>query len=220
MKKKLLVLGLSFCMILFSNLSSFALQLNHEQQNENIITGVYNIDDSQSVISEALTFEEIVEMIAVDNNISLAEAEKQVIESFNKNNNFLFNKSSISPYNATYRTVSSSFTVTSEYKPSLKFYCQTSEGGYFWGIVKILNVGMDRNYKGLSKQFAGTVFTHLENAGRIFWIVNGDFFNNGTTTVNGGVEIKINESATINFGVSSSSNHYKYVYTQGYYNIR
>jgi len=224
MKKRFLMLVLSFSLILSSSLSAFALapedKLIDENQKENIISGFTEINDNQTVVSEVLTFDEIVERIAKDNNISIEEAENQVIGSFDENNKFSLNSSNISPYNATFRTVSSTFIVNSSYSPSLNFYCQTSEGGYFWGIVQILNVGMNRSSNGLTKQFGGSVFTHLENAGRIYWNVNGDFYNNGTTTFNGGVQIKLDESATINFGVSHSTSHYEYVYTQGYYIIR
>ena len=43
-----------------------------------------------------------------------------------------------------------------------------------WAIKRIVRVEMIRGYNGLSKQFGGTVYVHLEDANRIFYIVNGD----------------------------------------------
>lgn len=119
----------------------------------------------------------------------------------------------------TYRTFSSQFTVTSSYKPSVTFYCKTEESGGFRGIVTILTVQMNRSYNGISKQFGGTVYANLEDPNRIYYIVNGDFYNNGTTTVNGGVNVGVGSSASVKFGVSSSSNHYAYTYKTGYVNF-
>lgn len=209
---------------------------------ESKISGNPKINEEQTVISDVLTFDQIVEMIAKDRNISKTEASNQVIENYAKShakdatlstNNVInatlsadnvidgtLSANYAAAVTATYRTVSSQFTVTSTYKPSLTFYCETSEGGYFWGIVKILDVEMNRSYNGISKQFGGTVYTNLENAGKIYWIVNGDFFNNGTTTGGGGVEIGIGQDATLNFSLSYSSNHYQYCYQTGNYIIQ
>ncbi len=41
---------------------------------------------------------------------------------------------------------------------------------------------MIRGYKGLSKQFVGSVYVNLEDPNIIFYIANGDFYNNGSTT--------------------------------------
>jgi hypothetical protein len=72
---------------------------------------------------------------------------------------------------------------------------------------------------GISKQYDGTIYTNLESAAKIFWIVNGDFYNNGTTTGSGGVSIEVGQSATVNFNISYASNHYKYLYKEGAINI-
>lgn len=97
----------------------------------------------------------------------------------------------------------------------MRFYVQTEKGGgSFRDIMKILAGNMNRSYNGISKQFGGSVQTFLLNSNRIRFIVNGDFYNNGTTTVNTGVNIGIGSSATVSFGISSSSNHYKYVYIE------
>jgi hypothetical protein len=180
-----------------------------ERVNTNI-QGTLKLGDNNVGISDVMTFEELAQQLAKDNSITTDEAVKNLTKSITKNGQ------TISPY-ATYRTLSGSFTVTSTYKPQVKFYCETNEGGgSFRAIVKILNVGMDRGYNGISKQFNGSVYTNLEDPNRIFWIVNGDFYNNGSTTGSVGVNIGVGKFATVNFGVSSADNHYKYFYGSGY----
>ncbi|MEK4948737.1 hypothetical protein [Carnobacterium sp. FSL W8-0810] len=170
-----------------------------------------DINDPTSQVSEILTFEEITEEIASDLEISITEAQELVVDNS-------VTQSRMSAQAATYRTLSQQFTVTSSYKPTMRFYCQTSESGSFHGILKIMNVNMIRGYNGVTKQFSGTVYVNLERSDKIFYIVNGDFYNNGTTTVNTGVSIGVGKQASINFGVSKSSNHYKYRYVESYYN--
>lgn len=165
-------------------------------------------------------------MIAKDNNISKENAANQIIKKFYKDNIKKGNYSISSLSDAksialqsTYRSVTATFNVTAAYHPALRFYCETSEGDYMWGILRILNVGMNRYSNGFSKQFSGSVYTNLEDGGTIYWTVNGDFYDNGTTNVSGGVNIGIGSSATVNFSVSYSSNHYAYCYKEGKYVI-
>lgn len=111
----------------------------------------------------------------------------------------------------TYRTISTRVTVTNSYKPSISFYCEISEYGSYHGIIRILKAEINRNYNGMSKQFSGSLYVNLERADRIFYIINGDFFNNGSSTLSGGLNIGVGESASVNFGGSYVSNHYKYI---------
>ncbi len=189
---------------------------------ENNINGIAKIGNNQTVVSGVLTFDQMVERIAIDNNITRAEAANRVRMNSNDTSlHKIINKSLTTTLaeNPTYRVVSCRFTVTDVYKPTLNFYCETTEGGYFWGINKILDVQMNRSYNGISKQFSGSVYTHLENGGSIYWVVNGDFYNNGMTTVQGAGEIGMGKYATINFSVSYQLNHYSYCYETGYYKI-
>ncbi|XKK34113.1 hypothetical protein HFP66_31395 [Bacillus sp. A17A.1] len=54
----------------------------------------------------------------------------------------------------TFRTLSSNFSVTAFYNPSLRFYCETDEwSGSFRGIKEIKHINMNRSANGLSKTF-------------------------------------------------------------------
>ena len=199
---------------LTASIPAFA-QATNKQHEVNNVSGTIAIGDSKTVISKVLTFDEIVDAIARDNQISKAQAANQVISGFaSKNSNSLNLTAKAVASRATYRTVSSYFTVTSEYKPTMRFYCETSESGSFHGIVKILNVNMNRKYNGLTKQFGGTVYTNLEDANSIFYTVDGDFYNTGTTTFGGGVNIGLGEGSSVNFNASSTSDYYAYCYVE------
>jgi hypothetical protein len=110
-----------------------------------------------------------------------------------------------------------SLPVAPEYKPHLEFYCYTSEEGNYWGIKSIYSVQLVRGYKGTSKQFKGDIKVWLRSPYSIEYVVNGDFYNNGTTTVSGGVGINvgIDDVAQISCDTSSATttNHYKYFYS-------
>lgn len=209
--------------IFVSASTSFANEL--ESTSDGTVVGVTDLTspDPNTEISEVLTFDELVNEISVNEGISKKKATEQIKASMNSNSSnsksdstLLASSDAVTAESATYRSISAQFTVTSSYKPTLRFYCSTSEGGGYWGITKILNVSMNRLYNDISKQFGGSVYTNLESAYRIFWIVDGDFYNNGTTTGGGGVSIGVGGSASIDFNVSNSSNHYKYCYVEGY----
>lgn len=222
-KKIILTLGVALSIVFASNFQAFASEnVLTTDKYESSFSGSSEIGSPETVVSDVLTFDEITERIAQRNNISISEAEKQIESSFStgyEKSEGIFNYGiqSISARSGTYRVISSTFDVTSVYRPSLEFYCQTSEwSGSFRAIDKILNIGMNRYSNNRSKQFSGSVYANLEDPNRIYWIVNGDFYDNGTTSVNGGVNIGVGEKSSVDFSVSYSSNHYAYAYKTGY----
>ena len=103
-------------------------------------------------------------------------------------------------------------TVTSAYHCYPYFYVKWkfSDGSPSpLAMVEVKNANINREYNGISKQFSGSLYYNLENGRRLYWDLNGDFYNNGTTTVTGGGKVEISESVTMNFSVSTSSSHYK-----------
>lgn len=210
-KHKILIGFLTSClMFLGFNVSVFA---EGEHTESSFLSEEINLDTIETSddmeISDPMTYEEIVLEYANDFDMSIEEAKAEL-----QPDNQLFSAPGL--YANNYRTLTQTLTVTSAYKPQLKFYCQTSESsGSFRGIKKIMTVNMNRNYRGKSYTFGGSVYTHLRDANRIFYIVNGDFYRNGTTTVNGGVNIPIGGKATVSFGASYTSDHFKYFYKEG-----
>ncbi|WP_445486559.1 hypothetical protein [Niallia sp. 03133] len=222
--KKLVIPGLIVGLISTQGITAYASPLDNSQNNKtqnqaisNTID-INNLDESNTIVSDVMTFDEMVKKIASDENKSEKAVKDELIASSTKN---LSSKSArtsaaVSVQSATYRTLSSSFTVNTNYKPTLNFYCQTTEGGGFRAIVAIKKVTMNRSYNGTSHPFGGSVYTNLEDPNRIYWIVEGDFYDNGTTTGGGAVDIKVGGALSINFNISYASNWYAYCYKTGY----
>lgn len=86
-------------------------------------------------------------------------------------------------------------------------------------MTKILNVVFDRNNAispySLVKQFDGNVYVNLEANDRIYYSVDGDFYNTGTTSFNGSVSVGVGESVNVGFSVSTSSSYFAYINHNG-----
>ncbi|MGZ7443221.1 hypothetical protein [Paenibacillus sp. TH7-28] len=192
----------------------FAASRNPADNVEASINVQQEVSDMQ--MSDVLTFDELVSTYANDSGISVEQARETLLSNFYSGKRT--KTATISPQLATYRTFTAQLNAMKSYKPSLKFYCETTEGGYsFYGILKVLSTTMNRVYQGVSKQYAGTVYTNLEHANRIHYIVSGDFYDNGTTTISGGGTAGIGESFELSFSVSYSSNWYATIYEEDDY---
>lgn len=181
--------------------------------------GPIDLNDPDVEISGPKTFDEIAKEIAEEENIPISQARNHVLSAVGTiTTNGI--ESPVSPEATGYFTLTKRITVTSTYKPALKFrvYADYTPGTSFRGIKKIVHVSMDRtSTNGVTKQFDGEVYAYLQDANTIYYQINGDFFNNGSTSFSGSVNIGVRQSATVTFTVSGSTNHYKYIWTEGYY---
>lgn len=111
-----------------------------------------------------------------------------------------------------YLTFTFTSTITTAYKVKPYFYSKVKYCGMSnpCEISKIEYANLDRNYNGTSKQFKGSLYYNLENYKTIFFDLNGDFYNNGTTTSSGGGSVNIGEQATMSFSIAYSSDHFAY----------
>lgn len=158
-----------------------------------------NVDSDDVIVSDLMTYDQLVEVVMKNENLSKKEALKflGINENFKARGEF-------------FRTYGKRITVDYNYKPMVQFYCKTSEWDNYKGISSVLNASLDRNYNGTVKQFGGSIYTNLEDANTIYYSVNGDFYNKGTTTATGGAEIGVGDDFTVNFSISGSSNYYAY----------
>ncbi|MBJ9989431.1 hypothetical protein [Paenibacillus sp. S28] len=163
-------------------------------------------NNSDFEMSDVLTFDEIAQVYADDHNITLTEAK----EVFNRGNS-----SQKSLALATYRTFTGYLGDYGGFKPILRYYCSTTEGGGYIAILKIETWELVRSDGNVTKQFVGTVKSYLENASKIHYIVNGDWYNNGATTTEVGASINVGGFATITYKNISSDEHYWYGYYEG-----
>lgn len=177
-------------------------------ENENI-----SIEEAKDIIGEEtlVPYNEAVEQISDEQNISIKKARTLLDEDQLVNTN-----AGVQVRANKYRTISRMVYVTATYKPTINWYCMTNESGNWHGIKKVISTSLNRGYRGISKVFDGYITTRLENCYTIFYILNGDFFNNGTMTISGGgTDIPIGKDAKVSFSVSYSKKLYQYKYEEG-----
>lgn len=178
--------------------------------NSNSYCGTINLESLISnpnvEVSDVMSFSEVVERYAKNAGITYEEALKIL-------------PAPAQAYSAravNYRTYSVSLKVNDEYIPRLEFYCETAEGGHFFNILSIYSVQLVRSYNGTSYQFGGDIEVWLRSSHSIEYVVNGDFYYNGTTTSTGstGLDVGLSDSCKISYSASNtySSNHYDYFY--------
>lgn len=203
MKKKYIILSLCFLLIISTSENVKAEKINGINKEDTIDLDFNNSDVE---ISDVMTYEEVIEEMMDNKNISREKA----IEILGPKT-----KSTL-----TYRTIGKLIDVSRTYKPKLTFYCQTEEGYYDSYIVKIINTDLNRKYGEYTRQFEGAIFSYLETSSRIYFVLNGDFYYNTTQTNEHeyNINIGVGESKSVGFSVrnSSSSNHYKYHREEGY----
>lgn len=187
--------------------------------------------DSEAVLVEEITFDEMIERIADYNGqdkavvvADIVAAKKQElnlgIRNVDKHNNMVTKESMaiLSELRAnSYLEVQvgvGEFPVfKNEYQPSgLRVYGEGFKSGVDHIFMNsIMNVVFMRNniYKSTpqSKQFSGHVYTNLEASDRIYYSVDGTFYNNGETTVAGSTGANTG-LFDVNYSVSYASSYY------------
>lgn len=118
---------------------------------------------------------------------------------------------------AIHRVFSQNITVNRVYQPSLLLYCETSEGGNFRAIKSILVVQLRANNQGLEKHFSGDVFVYLEDPNRIFYIVNGDFYDKKTAALRNGLTLRQDDGVTERYNPGPLTNHFYSSYIEDWF---
>lgn len=194
MKKSFLVV-LTMLLVVFS-LGSFVASAQAKGNNATGVAG--------EVVVEDLTYEEAMQRIAKYSGRTLEEVKKDYPKI-------------LEPLNAlsatcSYSEVSQRLSVSGTYKPRFVAIVNKCRDGSFGWVSDIRYAGLDR-YDGVSKQFSGDVQAWVKNNQQgLEYLVNGDFYDNGTTTLNfqSGVDTSVFKAT---FGVSNASSHYRYFYS-------
>ena len=145
---------------------------------------------------------------AVENDVYINECEKEIMISEARA------ESKMRAYYYEYAKLRFDVSVTSTYHCYPYFYIKwkySEDIDSPLAMVEVKNANIDRQYNNISKQFDGSLYYNLESDKKLYWDLNGDFYNNGTTSVSGGASIKVSEYLTLTFSVTGSSNHYKYI---------
>ena len=174
----------------------------YAHENTNIVVNG-NGSEAELQVSEAMSFSEMVACYAESTGATCQEALT------------VFPKEQRASH-GTYRVLSVTLNVTSQYNPYIEFYCNTEEYGHYWAIKNIYSTQLVRSDGNMSKQFSGTLEVWLRSAYEIEFSINGDFYNNGTTSCTNGGEGGIGLGGYFNISYAASqtmsTNHYKYYY--------
>lgn len=166
----------------------------------NNTVGKINVTSDET--SNLLTYEELVLEVMQNEKLSREDAEKFLgISNVQRESRDI-----------KYRTLKAGVHVKNSYYVEINFYCKMDEYNNFRGILEVIRASLNRDCDGVSKQFSGDLFVHLENAYTIYYELNGDFYNNGTTTYTGELGLQMDQMGSISYNVSYASNHYEYVF--------
>ena len=187
-------------------LSSIIYTEKNAKLNTTDVIDIRSTETSNVIFSEPMSFSEMVTHYAEATEISYDEALKLFPE-----------ESADSGASSTcHRILNIPLDVTAAYKPQLELYCETSESGHYWGLSNIYLVNMEKNHDSSSKQFSGDVDMWFRNGYELEYIVNGDFYNNGTMTMSDNTDLDFTEDNYVHISFTTSSSimpvHYQYCY--------
>ncbi|MDQ0088876.1 hypothetical protein J2T12_002286 [Paenibacillus anaericanus] len=183
----------------------------NQSSTPGITEGAINLQSvsGNTVVSDVMSFDEMVSRISSDKGISIDQASDLI------RSNSGVTRSLSSARLATYRTFTQQIPNSGQYfKPSVSFYCETTEGGGYGAILKILTTNLIRSYDIYTLQFSGSLYVNLENGSKIHYVLNGDWYENGVTSQTGSIGISIGEFFTASYSVTSSNHHYRYQYAE------
>lgn len=173
--------------------------------------------DNEIKEEDIMTYDEILERMVRD-GIDRDDAIKSLYDNAMKNpNGFVSRSANIrNPRSLSYTTRSAKMNVSNSYKPSINFYVEVDSGHGAYYMSSILNVNMDRNYRGITKVFSGNVYYKLETPTRLYYTIDGDFYNTGSISWSIGGAVGVGKSGSASANVSGKREHYKGFYTQNY----
>ena len=100
------------------------------------------------------------------------------------------------------------------------FFCKMEYNSGFSTPNRIVSVeyaDINLDYYGISKVFAGNLHYILKAGNRLYWDLNGHYYNNGDISISYGGSIGITGAASTSFTVGYSSSHYAYKQVTGEY---
>lgn len=188
--KKFLSSFLAILLVLsLFNISTLAAET--EGLSGNIKLGdLEKLEESGEVEIEYLTYNQMITEIAENQGISKARAESLYPDQTTKPSTYksgITTLSGCSGCGTAPVRVTQKLSVSSKYTPYVQIYVWVYSSGSFRQFKKLVNVGLDRKDSDsvTVKQFSGDLQAEITSGNSIWYLVNGDFYNNGTTTITG-----------------------------------
>lgn len=162
----------------------------------------YNSKSQELIVNEddILGYDEVKEHLLKKENITAGEVLAKIGDKDEETDN-IFYKYKIP------------LKVSDEYSPEVEFTLKLNKDEDSYTISDILFVDMDTNNNGITKEFGGNVWCFIEKDTLVHYIVSGDFFSGGVSTV----EFSLNKDAdpvqgSATFSVKDPGKQYKYVH--------
>ncbi|MBY3621156.1 hypothetical protein M2444_004702 [Paenibacillus sp. PastF-3] len=221
--KKLLLTSLSVCLLAVGS-PAFASSSVEESPATSIAQTIDLENDLDQlskdvIVSDVLTYDELVSLMSEEQGITEEEASAIILNNSGANNRISLESRESAARLNTYRTVTKYLEGinNSYYRPSMEFYCQTSEGDGFRGIIKIMTSSMNTLYNNgsttVAKTYVGTLYVNLQDANTIYYIADGKFYNNGgIQSVTGNIQIGVGGSTTLGISATAATNLYMTIF--------
>ncbi|MGM0330176.1 hypothetical protein [Enterococcus sp. AZ084] len=207
MKKSIRIKVIGFLVILFG---LFLLVHSSPKEQTSLNLSTKNEENTYRTMSSKLDFQQLLRVISREYQLTEEEAKKQLGYTEQMVQSAIHN-------GAIYRIFSQNITVNRVYQPNLLLYCETSESGNFRAIKSILSVQLKSADQGLEKHFTGDVFAYLEDPNRIFYLINGDFYDQKTAALRNGLTLRQGEGVTERYTPGPLTNHFYYSYIEDWF---
>lgn len=201
LKKLLSVTSILSLMLSVTNINvnaNYEESQNHTENQYHLNLETLNSDGWKF---EIVSYDEMINALSKQENISITET---MLRASNEQK-------------ASYLRASRGVDVTNEYNVSVEFYLDVNYSGstpISMNRVVSYTINRNNNLNNFikSKQFSGDLYVNLEDEKNLFFWIDGDFYDNGTTTFSGGGELKIGEKGKVTGTVTYASNHYAYCF--------
>ncbi|WP_088815759.1 MULTISPECIES: hypothetical protein [Listeria] len=160
---------------------------------------------------DTVSYDQMVAEIAKRDNVSIAEVRTR-LQGADVKRPLLKASSNIS-----YKHLTKSVNIGGIWKPKVDIYVQMWSQGSFRQFNKIVDYNLVRSWYGVTKQFKGSFKVKFLSKNNIYWCINGDFYDRGSTSSSSSVSLNVGGMGTINYSVSKAKTKYKYVYKYGHF---
>lgn len=220
MKKYLsMILGLALLLSAFGFNPVTSMAAENSNQGVIDLNNLNKLKENEGVTIKQITYEEMISKIAESKGISKKEARMAHPNKMAQNES---NRIGAAPLAAASSTTLHEIKIrqyiTGTYRPAIQLFVWTYNSGSFTQFKSMEEMDIDRKdiSSNVSKQYQGKLRAEIQTATTIWWYINGDFYDNGTTTISG----EVSAGGVIWSGtgsVSHSSSHYKYWNNSGTY---
>jgi hypothetical protein len=109
--------------------------------------------------------------------------------------------------------------VSSIYKPYIQIFAYMYNSGSFRQFEKIQTISLYRQYNNVVKKFEGTLEVDLQSKTKLWWFINGDFYNVGSQEISISGSGAIGKVLEASFSIGGSSDYFKYWNNSGEYHL-